>query len=802
MHARCATGWALGFHRLAAIGVAALCLGRATDAAAAELVLAEGGRTTATVIVSPSAGKWERQAAEDLALYFERMSGAKPALVSTAEAIPAALAGPGPKLIVGQQALALDPALAQRLAQAAKPKPELRADAIALVRQGDRILLAGTNDDSHYYAVAALLQRFGCRWYYPTEFGECIPRRAKLAVDALDHVYGSPFEVRRYWLSWNGDNAGRAEFMRRNFFNEEVVPSGHVLAKYTKDLVPPGKSMFNIPISEPETAAHVAQQLAAKFAQGERIMLGLEDGIYTSDSKRDQELQANLVDKYFLTPSLTDAFLEFYNQTSRELLKQHPQSTSKIGFLAYSNITIPPQREIVAEKPLVAYLAPIDIDPIHGIGDTRSLPKREYAAMLARWSEVMQGRVVIYDYDQTMLVWRDIPAPSVQAFRQDVAAYRRAGILGVDTESRGAMATIHLNLFYRGQLLWNPEVDVDALEAEFYTNFYGPAAAAMQQYGKIIDTAWKETICTEHEYFVIPAIYTPDVVTKLAQQLAAAQALLAASGDGDTSSATAQYRARLEFIALGQTVLESYTAMIQAANGECDYAVAVAAGERGLAAREKLTEMNGTFTTYKKIGERGPAWWPGEVEQYRQLAKLTDGSAGKLIAKLPLEWLYRRDPHNSGIVERWSIAPVDLSFWNATPAPRTWQTHQANPGHWEAVRSDLYLQAQGVLHPDFAPYQGLGWYRTDVDLPADQVAGPVHIRFPGLFNECWLYVNGYLVAHRPQKAMWWFNDYRFEWDVDLTGKLRAGKNTIAVRIDNPHHLGGMFRRPFLYRAGN
>ena len=48
--------------------------------------------------------------------------------------------------------------------------------------------------------------------------------------------------------------------------------------------------------------------------------------------------------------------------------------------------------------------------------------------------------------------------------------------------------------------------------------------------------------------------------------------------------------------------------------------------------------------------------------------------------------------------------------------------------------------------------------------------------------------------------MWWVNDYRFEWDVDLTGKLKAGKNTIVLRLNNPHHMGGIWRRPFLYEA--
>jgi hypothetical protein len=86
-----------------------------------------------------------------------------------------------------------------------------------------------------------------------------------------------------------------------------------------------------------------------------------------------------------------------------------------------------------------------------------------------------------------------------------------------------------------------------------------------------------------------------------------------------------------------------------------------------------------------------------------------------------------------------------------------------------------------------------------VTLDADGARGPVHVHFPGLFNECWLYVNGRLVGHRPMAALWWLSDYKFEWDVDLSGHLKPGVNTLAVRIHNPHHFGGMFRRPFLYR---
>lgn len=758
-----------------------------------DLVVADGGRTDAVVVVSETAGEWEKRAAEDLVLYIEKMTGAKPKLAA------AAPEGTPPTFFVGQAALAADGGLKAALDKVAKPSPLLRADAVVVVRKGNRVYLAGTNDDSHYYAVAELLGRWGCRWYLPTEIGECIPRHAKLSVGDLDYAYGSPFEVRRYWLSWNGDGTGKPEFMHRNFFNEVSVPSGHCLAQYTKELIPEGKSMFNVPIAEDRTAQHVAKQLEEKFSKGEVIMLGLEDGVYESDSPEDKALNALQYDKYFLTQSFTDAFMTFYNKTSNILLSKYPDSKSKIGFLIYSNITLPPVKDITAAKPLVGYLAPIDFDPIHGMDDERSAPRREYRDLMYKWAKVMQGRMVIYDYDQSMLVWRDLPNPSHQAYRRDVQHYLKAGILGVDAESRGAMATIGLNLYLRGQLTWKPDADVDALIAEYYEKFYGPAAKPMAEYWTAIFKAWDNTLATEHEYFLAPAIYTPQLVANLGVQLAEAEKLaapLASQGDENAKRITQ----RMKVTRLGFTILENYMAMVRAAATEADFAAAAAAGDRGLAAREELTALNGTFTTYKNIGEHGYAWWPGEVLQYKELLPFTNGEKGTLVAKLPLVWNYRRDEKDVGVKEGWAKAAVDLTAWKELPQPPSEKDRWKVAGGWEQVTSDVYLQAQGVVTPEYQSYTGHGWYQSDIELTAEQTQGKLHLSFPGLFNECWLYVNGEEVAHRPFKGVWWMNDYRFEWDVDVAGKLKPGKNSIVVRHFNPHHFGGMFRRPFLYQA--
>jgi hypothetical protein len=214
--------------------------------------------------------------------------------------------------------------------------------------------------------------------------------------------------------------------------------------------------------------------------------------------------------------------------------------------------------------------------------------------------------------------------------------------------------------------------------------------------------------------------------------------------------------------------------------------------------------MNPTFTT-RVVGvaaeddKSDAAWWPGEVRQYRELLAVTDGSKGTLLVKTPREWAFRRDPHDTGLPSGWAYRPVDLAWWNGLKEKGTVASHQNNPGHWEMLRTDLYVQAQGVITPDHHSYTGHAWYRTEVELDAAAAGGKVRLRFPGLFNECWLYVNGLLVGHREQNPIWWYNDYKFEWDVDLTGKLKPGQNTLTLRLHNPHHFGGIFRRPFLYR---
>ncbi len=489
------------------------------------LLIVKKGKSDAVIIQSPQAGRHERQAAEDLARYIKLMTGAVVPIVSAPEA-KATLSNAQPAILLGRAALEANPRLGERLQTILKKKPFLRADGIALLREGSKVYLAGANDESHYFATAELLRAWGVRWFMPGAFGECVPEDSNLAVGNLDILYTPPFEARTFAVGWLGAEAGVEDFQLRNMFigPRQVPIAGHALWTYTKGLA---RSPFEVPLTAPETMEQVARNAAARYAEGKAFSLAMEDGLYSSSYPRDKELMALQWDKYMMQWSVTDPMLELLNGVAHRLHEKFPDSPAQIHFLVYSNMFLPPKRDVKLEPTLYAQVAPIDIDPIHAMGDPQSPPKNEYQEILEKWVKVAQGRVLIYDYDQGMLVWRDLPNPSHLAFSRDVKRYRDLGILGFATELRMALATTGINLYLRGRLMWNPDENVDALLEDFYQKFFGPAQAPMRDYWNAIFDAWGDTLVTEHEYFLAPAIYTSKLVERLGGSLAQAEAATA-----------------------------------------------------------------------------------------------------------------------------------------------------------------------------------------------------------------------------------------------------------------------------------
>jgi beta-galactosidase len=71
---------------------------------------------------------------------------------------------------------------------------------------------------------------------------------------------------------------------------------------------------------------------------------------------------------------------------------------------------------------------------------------------------------------------------------------------------------------------------------------------------------------------------------------------------------------------------------------------------------------------------------------------------------------------------------------------------------------------------------GIGWYRKQFVLPKAARGQQVSIQFDGVYMNSDVWINGHHLGHRPSGYI--------SFVYDLTPYLMAGKNTIAVRVDN------------------
>ncbi len=126
-------------------------------------------------------------------------------------------------------------------------------------------------------------------------------------------------------------------------------------------------------------------------------------------------------------------------------------------------------------------------------------------------------------------------------------------------------------------------------------------------------------------------------------------------------------------------------------------------------------------------------------------------------------WMFRPDPDNKGVTEKWCDAKAVAPDWSPIEIARFWQEQG-----WD--------------------YDGYGWYRRTIALD-EKPAGKVRIAFAGCDESADVYLNGERVGGHDVGESGWDQPF----SVDLTGKLRAGANELAVRVLNRTGPGGIWK---------
>jgi hypothetical protein len=304
---------------------------------------------------------------------------------------------------------------------------------------------------------------------------------------------------------------------------------------------------------------------------------------------------------------------------------------------------------------------------------------------------------------------------------------------------------------------------VDALKDEFYTTFFGPEAGPhVRAWWDACQRAMRASTSHAHEDWVaVRHIYTVPFTKKIRPHVDAALA----------AEATPRQRERLDAFALIADHLEAYAAMIEA-QSRLDYAAALEASNRMLENVDKLNNI------YSRFAMDNPRKAQRRTAKLKKVAAKLDGAEGDLVAPLPLEMKFTRDPHNEGIVAKWYAPAFDDSGWGSKNTFLTWD------------QQDPPVDEKGH------DYDGYGWYRADIDVDQRWTGEPLNLYLGGVINEAWVWVNGQYAGHKDHK-LWWSGPHAV--DLDVTDMIRPGRgNTVAVRILNDAEIGGMYERGFLY----
>lgn len=177
------------------------------------------------------------------------------------------------------------------------------------------------------------------------------------------------------------------------------------------------------------------------------------------------------------------------------------------------------------------------------------------------------------------------------------------------------------------------------------------------------------------------------------------------------------------------------------------------------------------------IGAIHASWGGSRISAWMSDAALRAGGAGEAAAQRAL---YARDPATAvrravGAWEQW---------WRGASGDargrEPWQPDAALD--WRPVPSLTAFETWGV--PELAEYNGIVWYRREVELTAAQARGPATLSLGTIDDADYSWVNGIGVGATSLATQ--SRVYALP-----AGTLRAGRNVITVSDDDVYASGGM-----------
>jgi hypothetical protein len=454
-------------------------------ATAAEVRLAEGGRAQLPIVISEKASDGTRQVVTEFADYLRQISGAQFDIRT----------GDGSSgIVLGTIDEFPHPDLEKPLAIRNRFDGK---EAYAIRCEGKRVLLLGAADQGVSHAAFRFLEALGCRWFFPAREWEVIPRRSELVAD-INLVDRPALLSRRIWYGYGTFDRNLPQtredyegWARHNRMGASLkIYAGHAW----QNIIASNKQTF---AEHPEYLALVkdkrqgeqlcvsnpaVRELAVRWAldhfrrnpQADMVSMETSDGAGQCECEACRKMG-----------SISDRAFGLANEVARAVDKAHPGKM--VGMLAYSEHSEPPSFPL--EPNIYVQLTAGFIRGKYSFDELKSI-----------WPGFCKN-MGFYEYFSVWLWDFDMPpggrAANINLVHERIRDYVKHQATSLDCESGNNWGIHGLGYYIANKLMWDPNADVEALQADFFEKAFGPAAAVMRRYYGRLDPGNENIVC-EH----------------------------------------------------------------------------------------------------------------------------------------------------------------------------------------------------------------------------------------------------------------------------------------------------------------
>ncbi len=695
-----------------------------TNSFGGDVRLVTDGKPKSAIILSAEPNPDEALAAEEIVNYVQKMSGAKLEIFKGKKAPPG--------MIPIEIGTSLNSKVKKEiLAKGSNP------DSLIMEVTPEKIIVAGLSPRGTLFAAYELLEQLGCRWFMPGEIGEVVPEMKTVSIKTGKSIQIPSFIGRH--LQAAGDKAWK----RRNRLGG-MDAGGHGMHFKPDPKKHPdyycqedGKPTSQLAVSNPEVMKNLiawAKEYMKKHPDTKYLSMGPDDGGGFGTSPWD----ADDFDPFHGKISVTDRYIKCFNLILAEIQKDYPDVG--IAFYSYAQYTRPPVREKPNPKILPVF-APIDVCRLHSI-DNPICPERSYIKTLVDgWNKL--GVKLFYRGYLFNLADQGLPFSMINQVKSEIPYYYKKGFLGCRIECMPMWAHHTPSLYLATKLLWNANADSNTILDDFFRKFYGPAAKPIKAYFDELEKAYYNADFHTGNIYDIPHILTPEVMKNLSALLHTAEKM---AGRNNI------YAKRVAMLSFAQAYGKDNLDMIAYLHS-FHFKKSLAAYNRAEAKLKEGEKMNPPLF-WPHAGNYLKRFWGDTVKSAAE--RVSNGN--KIVAKLPDEWLFIKDPEEGG---------EKSGFMNPEHSTKDWRPLKTYSLSW----SD-----QGLRY-----FKGEAWYRTTVKVADKFKNKKIKLWFGGIDDKADVWLNGKKLKCIKKGAA----PSGIHWEFDATPALHfGGDNVVVVKISN------------------